>query len=175
MRGQLGLSRRAWGRWPQAQWRVARLQGLLPQLALGWARVLLLLVPAALLCQSRQPVNPHRKQQELFERKVGVWSWHGAFKNEGLKMNCSHKLEWQKLWIASFAATQLRCECNTRCFQLCVNAALRLLTNASMPSFWSWVAKSAWKIRRSNMMPSDRPDSKARLIDSLAAITAICE
>ena len=44
-----------------------------------------------------------------------------------------------------------------------------------MPSFWSAVANSAWNSRRSNITPSDRPLSKARLTDSLAAITAICD
>lgn len=33
--------------------------------------------------------------------------------------------------------------------QACLNAGARLARKASMPSFWSAVAKSEWKMRRS--------------------------
>jgi hypothetical protein len=46
-----------------------------------------------------------------------------------------------------------------------------LFTKASMPSFWSAVANSAWNRRRSNITPSASPPSKARFTHSLAAIT----
>ena len=42
----------------------------------------------------------------------------------------------------------------------------------ALPSFWSTVENSAWKIRRSNITPSERPLSKARFTLSLAPITA---
>jgi hypothetical protein len=40
--------------------------------------------------------------------------------------------------------------------QLWLNWAARLFTKASMPSFWSAVANSAWNRRRSNITPSDK-------------------
>ena len=40
-----------------------------------------------------------------------------------------------------------------------------------MPSFWSAVANSEWKSRRSKLTPSARPPSKARFTLSLAIIT----
>ena len=46
---------------------------------------------------------------------------------------------------------------------------------ASMPSFWSAMANRAWNRRRSNITPSDRPLSKARLTASLAAMAAMSE
>ena len=41
-----------------------------------------------------------------------------------------------------------------------------------MPSFWSWVANSAWNVRRSKRMPSDSVVSNARLTLSFATIRA---
>ena len=48
---------------------------------------------------------------------------------------------------------------------------LRLLLKASMPSFWSSKAKSAWNVRRSNSKPWDNTVSKVVLTASLAAMT----
>jgi hypothetical protein len=35
-----------------------------------------------------------------------------------------------------------------------LNCGVRFSTKAAMPSFWSWVANMAWKVRRSNRSPS---------------------
>src|SRR5262249_41317389 len=48
---------------------------------------------------------------------------------------------------------------------------LRFSTKAAMPSFWSSVANSEWKSRRSKRTPSASVVSKARLTASLAAST----
>jgi len=43
--------------------------------------------------------------------------------------------------------------------QALLKSALRFSMKAAMPSFWSWSAKLAWKVRRSNSSPSDSEDS----------------
>lgn len=59
----------------------------------------------------------------------------------------------------------------TRAVHRWLNRAGLFCRKASMPSRLSSVAKSAWKSLRSNNNPSDRGVSKARWIDSLAAMS----
>ena len=51
----------------------------------------------------------------------------------------------------------------------CLKSAARFSAKARMPSFWSSVANSEWKMRRSNRIPSASVVSWARLTASLAA------
>jgi hypothetical protein len=55
------------------------------------------------------------------------------------------------------------------CSYLFLNFAGRFSMKAVMPSFWSSVANSAWKTRRSKRTPSARLVSNARLTLSFAA------